>query len=223
MSVISHELRTPVTPIQGYTDLLLSEKSGPLNDQQKEALHIIRSNSKRLLDLIDGVLDISRVERGKPVEVKKEPIMFNQIIKDLVEGLKFQFDEREVKLELELSPEIDALLADEAKITRVVANFIGNALKFTPKKGRVKLSTRKTGDSLECSITDTGIGIEKENLTKIFEKFYQVDSSYTRATGGIGMGLTIIKEIVEAHGGKVWAESEGLGKGARFVFTLPLA
>jgi PAS domain S-box-containing protein len=223
MSVISHELRTPVTPIQGYVDLLLSEKSGPLNDQQKEALHIIKSNSKRLLDLIDGVLDISRVERGKPVEVKKEPVIFNQIIKEVIEGLKFQFDEREIKLEVELSPEIEALLADESKISRVVANFVGNALKFTPKKGRVKLQTQKAGDSLEFSITDTGIGIEQENLVKIFDKFYQVDSSYTRAAGGIGMGLTIVKEIVEAHGGRVWAESEGLGKGSRFVFTLPLA
>ncbi|MBN2057613.1 MAG: PAS domain-containing sensor histidine kinase [Candidatus Saganbacteria bacterium] len=222
MSLISHELRTPVTPIQGYTDMLVSEKVGPLNAQQKDCLHVIKSNSKRLLDLIDSVLDISRVEYGKPIEVKKEPVSLNGIISEVIDSVKFMYDQKQVKLELDLSPEIETIMADEAKLSRVIVNLAGNALKFTPKKGKVFIRTSKIGDDLQFEIEDSGIGIDKENLSKIFEKFYQVDSSYTREAGGIGMGLTIIKEIIEAHGGKVWAESEGLGKGSRFIFTIPL-
>lgn len=222
MSVISHELRTPLTPIQGYTDILLSGHPGELNQEQRDALMIIKKQSKILLALIDSVLDITRVEYGRPVEIKKEPIILNEIIEDVVDGLKFQFQEKEIKPEAELSPEIQTILADESKISRVISNVLGNALKFTPKKGRIGIKTSKIGPDVRIEIWDSGIGLEPENLGKIFEKFYQVDSSYTRSVGGIGMGLTIVKEIIEAHGGKVWAESGGLGAGAKIIFTLPL-
>ena len=222
MSVISHELRTPVTPIQGYVDVLLSGQLGELNPQQKEALLTIKKQSKRLLDLIDSVLDITRVEYGKPIEIKKEPVLINVLITEIVEGLKYQFQEKDIKLETDLSSEIETICADEAKIARVISNLLGNALKFTPKKGKVGIKTSKVGEEIKIEVWDSGIGLEKENLEKIFDKFFQVDSSYTRAAGGIGMGLAIAKEIVEAHKGKIWAESEGLGKGSRFIFTLPL-
>jgi len=223
MSLISHELRTPVTPIQGYTEILLSEKAGKLGDEQRSALQIIKSNAKRLLDLIDSVLDITRVEYGKSIEVKKEPVSLNAIVEEVIDSYKFQFDQKSIKLNVALSNEIETILADEAKISRVIANLLGNAIKFTPKKSSVTLKTSKEGETLEFEIIDKGIGLENENLVKVFEKFHQVDSSYTREAGGIGMGLTLVKEIVEAHGGKVWAESEGLGKGSKFIFTIPLS
>ncbi len=222
MSVISHELRTPLTPIQGYTDVLLSGNMGALNQEQKEALLTIKKQSKMLLALIDSVLDITRVEYGKPIEIKKQPVMLNEIIEDVLDGLKFQFQEKEIKPQADLSPEIQTILADESKISRVISNVLGNAIKFTPKKGRIGISTAKVGPDVRVEIWDSGLGVEAEHLEKIFEKFYQVDSSYTRSVGGIGMGLAIVKEIVEAHGGRVWAESKGLGTGTRIIFTLPL-
>jgi PAS domain S-box-containing protein len=222
MSVISHELRTPLTPIQGYTDLLLSGHPGELKQEQREALLVIKKQSKMLLALIDSVLDITRVEYGRPVEIKKEPIILNEIIDDVVDGLKFQFQEKEIKPETDLSQEIQTILADESKISRVISNVLGNALKFTPKKGHIGIKTAKIGPDVRVEIWDSGLGLEPNNLEKIFEKFFQVDSSYTRSVGGIGMGLTIVREIVEAHGGKVWAESNGLGSGTRIIFTLPL-
>jgi PAS domain S-box-containing protein len=221
MSIISHELRTPLTPIRGYIDLLLSEQLGKLSPEQKNALETVKKQSRHLLILIDSVLDIARVEYGKPIEIKKEPISLAAIIQDVFSGMEFQFKEKEIKT-LNISTEIETILADEAKITQVVNNLVGNALKFTPKKGEIGLRTRKVGDAVQIEVWDTGLGIEEKNRGKIFEKFYQVDSSYTRAAGGIGMGLAIVKEIVEAHGGKVWVESAGLGKGAKFIFTLPL-
>jgi PAS domain S-box-containing protein len=223
MSVISHELRTPLTPIQGYTDMLLSGQAGPLSPGQKDALTTIRKQSRRLLNLIDSVLDITRVEYGKPIEIRKEPVSLNAIIEEVVGGISFQFQEKDIKLECDLSPEIETILADEAKITRVVSNLLGNTLKFTPKKGKVGIRSKKVGADVQIEVSDSGVGIDPDHLEKIFEKFYQVDSSYTRQEGGIGMGLAIVREIVEAHGGKVWAESEGLGRGSKFIFTLPLA
>lgn len=222
MSVISHELRTPLTPIQGYTDILLSGHPGELNQEQREALMVIKRQSKMLLALIDSVLDITRVEYGRPVDIKKEPVVLNEIIEDVMDGMKFQFQEKDIKPEVELSPEIQTILADESKLSRVISNVFGNALKFTPKKGRIGIKTSKIGPDVRIEIWDSGIGLEANNLEKIFEKFYQVDSSYTRSVGGIGMGLTIVREIIEAHGGKAWAESNGLGAGTKIIFTLPL-
>lgn len=222
MSVISHELRTPLTPIQGYTDMLLGEQIGKLTPEQRTAIDVIKKQSRRLLTLIDSVLDITRVEYGRPIEIKKEPVSLNAIVQEAVDGMDFQFQEKEIRPEIELSPEIDTLLADESKITRVTGNLLGNALKFTPKKGRAGIRITKIGGAAQVEVWDSGIGLERENIEKIFEKFFQVDSSYTRSAGGIGMGLAIVREIVEAHGGKVWAQSDGLGHGARFFFTLPL-
>jgi PAS domain S-box-containing protein len=222
MSVISHELRTPLTPIQGYTDLLLSGHPGAINDDQRKALTVIKKQSKMLLALIDSVLDITRVEYGRKIDIKKEPVVLNEIIEDVMDGMKFQFQEKEIQPAVDLSPEIQAILADESKISRVISNILGNALKFTPKKGHIGIKTTKIGPDVRIEIKDSGIGLEAVNLEKIFEKFYQVDSSYTRSVGGIGMGLAIVREIVEAHGGKVWAESGGLGTGTKIIFTLPL-
>jgi PAS domain S-box-containing protein len=222
MSVISHELRTPLTPIQGYTDMLISEQIGKLTPEQKTAVDVIKKQSRRLLSLIDSVLDITRVEYGRPIEIKKEPVSLNAIVDDAVGSMDFQFQEKEIKPGIVRSPEVDTLLADESKITRVISNLLGNALKFSPKKGQVDIRITKIGGAAQIEVADSGIGIDKENLERIFDKFYQVDSSYTRSAGGIGMGLAIVKEIIEAHGGKVWAQSDGLGHGARFIFTLPL-
>jgi two-component system CheB/CheR fusion protein len=223
MSVMSHELRTPITPIKGYLSLLLGGGMGEITPKQREAPLAVQKQGEHLLTIIDSVLDVSRIESGKFLEISKVPVSMNEAIVENVEGLKEQIKEKNLELDLDLAKNLPTIMGDEAKLVRVVANILGNALKFTPKGGRIVIRTVPQDDSVQVSIEDSGVGIAAENLEKVFEKFYQVDSSYTRAAGGIGMGLTIAREIVEAHGGRIWAESEGLGKGAKLSFTLPVS
>jgi len=223
LSVVSHELRTPLTPIIGYISMFLSGRFGELAPDYKKAAEIIMKESKHLLRLIDSVLDISRFESGKTMGLNKEPLSIKNLVEELIEVYKPQIDTRQLTLEIEISPDFPTLMADPANLLRVITNLFGNALKFTPVSGRIKIVGIKADNSVELRVIDNGIGIARENLEKIFEKFYQVDSSYTRATGGVGLGLAIAKEIVEAHGGRIWAESDGIGRGSRFCFTIPIS
>jgi len=222
LSVISHELRTPLTPIKGYLDLLLTSKLGELSDQQRVVLVTMQSQSEHLLKTIDSILDVSRMEYGKVVEIEKSPLLINQTIRKVAEGMMGLFNDKRIELELELPETVPTMLGDETKIDRVLTNILGNALTFTPAGGRVVIKTLGEEGGVRVEIADDGIGLARENLEKIFEKFYQVDNSYTRKVGGIGIGLTLAQEIVNAHGGKIWAESDGLGRGARIIFTLPI-
>jgi len=222
LSMVSHELRTPLTPIKGYLYLLTSEKIGTLTDQQKKALEIISRQSEHLQTLIDSILDLSRIERGQPLPLKKEPMSIKAAIEEVAEAMKIQAQAKQLNLILEIQENLPTIMGDSIKIKRALTNLLGNAFKFTPEGGEVKVRAFAEDSSLRVEVIDNGIGLAPENLTKIFEKFYQVDSSITRAAGGMGMGLPIAKEIVELHGGKIWAESEGLGKGSKFIFTLPI-
>ena len=222
LSVISHELRTPLTPIMGYVSMYLNEQFGKLSPEYKQSAEVIMKESKHLLGLIDSVLDISRIESGKTLELEKEPILIRAMVEELIEVFKPQIDTRQLKLEVEIPPDFPTLMADPAKLLRVFTNLLGNALKFTPVGGKIKIIGITGDNTVEMRVIDDGVGIAKENLEKVFEKFYQVDSSYTRTAGGVGLGLAIAKEIVESHGGKIWVESEGLGKGSKFCFTLPI-
>jgi PAS domain S-box-containing protein len=223
LSIVSHELRTPLTPIKGYLDLLLNSHLGELNEKQRDALKIILNQSNHLNDLIDTVIDVSRIEAGKPLELEKEPLFIDEVLKSELEAVAHGFSTKGIKLQAHYPEERYSVLADRKKLIRVISNLLGNTLKFTPSGGEVGISILKTDNQLKITISDTGIGLAPQLLEKVFEKFFQVDSSYTRAAGGIGMGLAIAREIVEAHGGKIWAESKGLGEGSRFIFTLPLA
>lgn len=222
LSMISHELKTPLAPIYSYLELLKDKVIGPINQKQKEALLAIKKQSEHLNSLIDSLLDISRLELGKPVLIERRPLSYKKIIEDTVEVMRLDIEKKGLELEVKAPPDLPSLLGGEAKLKRLITNLLGNAQKFTPKGGKITIKVFEEDGSIQTQIIDTGIGIAPEHLEKIFEKFYQVDSSYTREAGGIGMGLTIAKETVEAHGGKIWAESEGLEKGARFCFTLPL-
>jgi PAS domain S-box-containing protein len=220
LSMVSHEMRTPITPINGYLQLLLSGKIGPLTPEQKQTMLLMQRQSKHLLILIDSIIDVSRIETGRTLVLSKTPVFLDDLLKRVIEAMGDQFEEKGIELKAELSAHLP-ILADEAKLERVITNILGNALKFVPRGGSVAVGARVEAGAARVSFADNGIGIDRENLEKIFEKFYQVDSSNTRAAGGIGMGLTIAREIVEAHGGKIWAESDGLGKGAALIFTLP--
>ena len=223
LSVMSHELRTPLTPVMAYISMFLSEQFGELQPGYKKAAEVIRRSSQHLLNLIDNLLDVSRLERGAIMELKKEPLSLRKLAAELLEAVKPQADSRELKLELEMPEDLPTVVADITKIERLLTNLLGNAIKFTPRGGEIKVYGSKGDGEVLIQVIDNGIGIARENQEKVFQKFYQVDSSFTRAAGGVGLGLAIAKEIAEAHGGRIWVESEGLGKGSKFCFTLPLA
>ena len=222
LSIISHELRTPLTPIKGYLALFLGGQMGALNEKQLAALSVIMKQSNHLQDLIDTVLDLSRIEAGKPLTLEKEPLFLNQIVKESVESAATAFEEKKIKTNVTYSPDTLAIMGDRKKLVRVIDNILGNALKFTPSGGHVQISVADGNKQMNVTIADSGIGLEDKYLARVFERFFQVDSSSTRASGGIGMGLAIAKEIIEMHGGRIWAESDGLGRGTRIVFSLPV-
>jgi len=223
MSMVSHELRTPLTPIKGYLSLILEDKVGQISDQQREALGIVIKQSNHLQDLIDSLLDLSRLELGKPIPIVREPLSIKQVFDDIIEATKIELDKRQQDLKIEIVGDPPAIMADSVKLKRILANLVGNAMKFTPRGGEIKMrALAKDGGGLRIEVIDNGIGIPPNLLEKVFEKFYQIDSSYTREAGGIGMGLTIARELAELHGGRLWAESAGPGKGSKFVLELPV-
>lgn len=202
MSVISHELRTPLTLIQGYLELLLSEP-GKLTPEQKNALDTIKKQSLRLLDLIDSVLDITRVEYGKPIEIKKEPVSLNAIIMEVVGGMAFLFQEKEIKVGTALAPEIETIMADETKIARVISNLLGNALKFTPKKGEIGVKTTKTGAAVQVEIWDTGIGLEPEICRRSLISSFRLTALIPGGRAGSAWGWRSSKRSSKPTAGKL--------------------
>jgi len=221
LSMVSHELRTPLTPLKGYVKLLLGGKLGTVAQPQVNALHVLERQGDHLENLIDSLLDVSRLELGKPIPTKKEPISIKKVLEEVAEAMAISIDNRGLALQMDIPKTLPTILGDEIKIKRVLSNLLGNAMKFTPKGGKIQVRASSEGDQVRVAVIDNGIGIAKENLEKIFDKFYQVDSSYTRAAGGIGMGLSIARELVGLHGGKLWAECKGMGSGSSFIFTLP--
>ena len=223
LSVVSHELRTPLTPIMAYVAMFLGETLGPLSPEYKKATGVIKRSSEHLLSLIDSLLDVARMERGMIMELKREPIALQKLAAEIIEAVLPQAQAREISLKLDLPDKFPTILADPIKIGRLLSNLLGNAFKFTPRGGQIAVCGIPQDGTVLVQVIDNGIGIAKENQGGIFNKFYQVDSSFTRAVGGMGVGLAVAKEIVEAHGGKIWVESEGVGRGAKFCFTLPIS
>jgi signal transduction histidine kinase/CheY-like chemotaxis protein len=224
---MSHELRTPMNAIIGYTDLLLDEIDGPLNEDQKASLKKVAANARHLLQLINDVLDISKIESGK-IELRLKEVDLREII----EGIMVTFEPLIIKKGLTFSLSIESgaekLYVDEDKTKQILINLISNAVKFTHQGGitiTAKVSERgkdKDGNPqfIEIAVTDTGIGIKKEDLDKIFDKFAQADVSTTRQYEGTGLGLSIVRGLTALHKGMVWAESE-VGKGSTFYVLLP--
>ncbi len=221
ISMISHELRTPLTAINGFVQLFLTGKTGELNETQKNSLNIMKQRGSDLLGLIDGVLEFANIETGR-FKIEKEDLEIDPIILDTVAGVKDSLEAKGKKLTVKTAAKKGRFLGDDKRIRHVLLSLIDNAAKFSPENPYIEISSKIEGKKISVSIKDKGIGIEPERLEKIFDKFYQIDSSFTRKFGGVGLGLTVSKEIIEAHGGKIWAESEGAGRGSTFTFELPL-
>lgn len=222
LSMISHELRTPLTLIKGYVALLQAGKIGPLSPEQNKTIEIVARQSDHLHSMIDSILDISRLEIGKPIPLNRAPMSFKSAVEKTIEALKIQAKEKKIEITSNISDFLPTIVGDEIKIKRVLTNLLGNAMKFTPEGGKINVNAYISDSQIKVEVVDNGIGISRENLSRVFEKFFQVDSSITRSAGGMGMGLAISKELVELHGGKITAESEGLGKGTKITFTLPI-
>jgi signal transduction histidine kinase len=216
---MSHELRTPMNAILGFVEMLLDDIYGEVPAHLKEPLTDIQTNGKHLLRLINDVLDLSKIEAGR-----MELVLAEYSVQDVVETVRSSLQSLALEkgLEFVASAQDDIPLAfgDGRRITQCLMNLVGNALKFS-KRGQVALLVERQGDNLLYRVSDTGIGIPREELGNIFTEFQQVDTAITREYSGTGLGLNITKKFVEMHGGKIWVESE-LGKGSTFFFSIPL-
>lgn len=221
LAMITHELRTPIVPIKAYVEILLSQSFGPLNQKQQEKLKIIESSSESMLKLIKDLLDAQTIELGR-LRLEKDTHDLSEIIKNIMMKLKPDADLYGVSLIQELENGV-LCLCDKSRVEQVLVNLISNSLDFCPKQtGKIQIKLNREGEYAKILVKDNGIGIIKESLDKIFVKFYQVNTSNTREHGGTGLGLSVCKGIIENHGGKIWAESEGRDKGAEIHILLPL-
>jgi PAS domain S-box-containing protein len=220
VSNVSHELRTPLTSIKGSVDNMLDGLTGALNEKQVRYLARIKSNTDRLSRLINDLLDLSRIESGG-VEVRSTAFTLTALAEEVAEHLKSLAAEKLIQIEVPPRDPRVTVWADRDKVTQVLMNLLGNALKFTPQNGKVTVAFEKNGDDyVQISVDDTGPGILSEEKNKIFSKFYQIANIEKEKPKGSGLGLAISKALVEMHGGRIWLESE-VGKGSTFYFTLP--
>lgn len=216
---MSHELRTPLNAIIGFSELMLDEVPGKINEEQRECLNNILHSGRHLLNLINEILDLSKIESGK-LELKLGEITLGRIIESLRSQITPLIEPRKQSLEVEIEEGLPPVRADKTKVKQVLLNLLSNASKFTPDGGKLKIEAKREGDWCRVSVIDTGSGIRKEDQNRIFEAFAQLGNPNKK--GGVGLGLAISKQIVEKHGGRIWVESE-YGKGSKFTFTLPLA
>jgi len=216
---VSHELRTPLTAIKGSMEGLM-DGILPATDETYQQIH---AEADRLNRLVDDLQELSRVEaRAYPLDVR--PVDVSALVQTVTKRLGPQAETRHILLEHHLPSDLPPVLADEDRVVQVLMNLTGNALQYTPEGGKVSLHAKPIDNGVQFSIQDTGIGIPQEHLPHIFDRFYRVDKSRSRQSGGgSGIGLTIARALVEAQGGEIWAESTGAGYGSTFLFTMPAA
>ena len=219
IATVSHELRTPLTSLSMGVDILSQGVVGSVNQRQKDLLVAAKDDSERLRKLVKELLDLSKLESGK-YEMKKELVDFRRLMADAVKPLRLPFEEKQIHLELNIPEHMPALSADPHQLTWVVTNLLSNALHYTDTNGKVQLTAKEEKQGLLVTVADTGHGIPQENLETVFDKFVQVKSSTETTPGSVGLGLAIAREVVEAHGGRIWVESQ-VGVGSTFFFTIP--
>ncbi len=218
---MSHELRTPLNVIIGFSELMSDEVPGKINTEQKQCLADILDSSRHLLNLINGVLDLSKIESGK-MEFKQEKVALGEIIASLSRTMLPILTPRKQSLDVTVEDGLPLVWADESKLAQVLLNLVDNASKFSPDGGKLRIEAVRDGDWCLVSVIDSGIGIREEDQERIFEPFSRLDDPQFRSRGGTGLGLTLARQIVELYGGRIWVESE-YGQGSRFTFTLPRA
>lgn len=230
VATISHELRTPMTSIKGYSDLLAGGAVGSVTPQQRRFLEIVRTNSERMISLVNNLIAASEIERG-PIEIEARPVDMAEVIAEAVQAVRCQAGERQLDLIVTMPPNLPPVLGDRQRLRQVMDNLLDNAWRYTPDHGRITLwaaevcQETRSGQPAPCvviNIRDTGVGIRPEDQAHIFDKFFRAENPLSVEAGGTGMGLAIVKGLVEAHGGRVWVESQP-GAGSTFGFIVPVA
>ncbi len=220
---MSHELRTPLNAIIGFAEILQDQQFGTLNErQEKFAVHIADSG-KHLLNLINDILDLSKIESGK-MSLRTAPVRIVPFLKSCLATFKERAFRKLLELSFEFTDEIEDVVAlvDDVKIRQILFNLLSNAVKFTPNGGRVGIHVSRHEDDLLIRVSDTGIGLNPADLDLVFQAFRQIDSPHLEPHEGTGLGLALSRELVELHGGQIWAESTGTGKGSTFSLSIPL-
>ncbi len=219
VAVVSHEVRTPLTSIKGSLELLGDERFHVLPPPQRELLGICQANTERLISLINDILDFSKLESSK-LSLNFEQVEVGKMVPEAVDHIRNLAGMKGIGIDVHIEASAGAIDADPMRITQVITNLLGNAIKFSPEKGTIEVWARGTEEEVTISVKDHGKGISQRDMSRLFQRFAQLDSSTTRKAGGTGLGLVISKGIVEQHGGRIWVES-ALGKGSMFCFSLP--
>ncbi|GAB4459488.1 MAG: hypothetical protein OHK0029_22170 [Armatimonadaceae bacterium] len=225
VATVSHELRTPLTAIKGYVDLMLTGKTGDLTPVQQEFLQMTQGSTERLTALINDILDISRIESGR-MEIRQETVEYLPLVQQAIRLMESEAGKKQITLTLatpiEEIPHVPTVRGDSDRITQVLMNLISNGIKYTPTGGTVQVLVEPQEDFIATCISDSGVGISRQDQARLFQKFFRADNSTTREAGGTGLGLAITKAILDKMGGSIWVNSE-VGKGSQFWFTLPVA
>jgi two-component system cell cycle sensor histidine kinase PleC len=218
---MSHELRTPLNSIIGFSEVLFDETFGPLDEKQKKYVNNVLTSGKHLLLLINQILDMAKVEAGK-MKLVLSSVPLKSLLNDISLLLADMVSKKKIEFLLEIAEDLPNIEADDLKVKEIMYNLLSNAVKFTPEGGKIGMRAKKADAEIEIVVWDSGAGIALENMKKIFEGFFRVDTPYSRVTEGTGLGLPLSKKLVELHGGNLSVESEGLNKGTVVKFTLPI-
>jgi two-component system CheB/CheR fusion protein len=221
LSNMSHELRTPLSSINGFSEVLYDETFGPLNEKQKQYVNNVLNSGKHLLSLINQILDTAKLEAGK-MTLALSSLPLKSLLNELTMLVADMVSKKKIEMVLEIAEDLPNIEADELKVKEILYNLLSNAVKFTPEGGKIGVRAKKANSEIEIVIWDTGVGIASENMGKIFEGFFRVDTPYSRVTEGTGLGLPLSRKLVELHGGKLSLESAGLNKGTSVRFTMPI-
>lgn len=223
VSVVSHELRTPMTAIRSYVWMALHRSDVSLSQKLERYLYRTLVSTERLINLVNDMLNVSRIEAGR-IEINPKSFEIVSLVKEVMEEVKAKADEKRLQL-MVLEHKIPQVFADPDKVHQILLNLIGNSLKFDYPGGLITVDFFTDGKMVDVSIKDTGSGISKDDLSKLFHKFGRLDNSYVSisTSGGTGLGLYISKSLIELMKGKIWADSEGVDKGTTFIFSLPIA
>jgi signal transduction histidine kinase/ActR/RegA family two-component response regulator len=222
LAMVSHELRTPLTAIVGYSRLLLRQAHGTLTPKQLEHQEAIFRGAQRLNDLINDLLDVSRLEAGR-IELAPRALNLQQVVEQVGTVVTAAAQARRIHIRTLLPADLARVQADASRLQQILVNLVGNAVKFSTPGGEVRILAGRQREQVWVAVEDDGVGIARDELGRIWDPFYQVEAPMRRRHGGSGLGLAIVRRLVELHGGVVRAESEGEGRGSRFTFTLPVA
>ena len=221
ISLVAHELRVPMTSIKGYTDLMNAGLAGPLSDQQKQFLEVIRRNLTRMSSLISDLSDINHIESGR-MKFDLQSFDLREVVADVSDSLRERIGNRQQTLHIEIEDELPLVYADATRIAQVMSNLLSNAHKYTPEGGEIVVRAWPNGRSAFVSVQDNGLGISEEDQEKLFTQFFRAEDTRVREQSGWGLGLSIVRRMVEAQDGEITFESK-LGEGSTFTFTIPLA